>query len=101
MIIEKRDLLKMLILTIITCGIYYIYWTVKTKTALTQLGAEIPTAFLMIIPLANFYFWYKYSVGFAKYIRNSDDYVGYFVLSAFLPVISMFVLQAEYNKFAQ
>ncbi len=99
MINQKRDLVSVFFLLLFTGGLYYIYWTVKTKNALKSLGGEIPTAFLIIIPFANFYFWYKYSIAFAKYIKNSDDYIGYFALNALLPIVAIFIIQNDFNKF--
>jgi len=40
----KRSLIKIYLLGIITLGIYFIYWLVKTKNELNELGAKIPTA---------------------------------------------------------
>ena len=54
--ITKRDPTLVIIFTIITFGIYSIYWAVKTKNEINSLGADIPTAWLLIIPFGNFYF---------------------------------------------
>lgn len=103
-IITYRSLIHMFIMTFITCGFYLLYWNVTTKNDLNRLGAEIPTAWLMIIPLANFYFWYKYAQAFAYYIKQSDQAettIVYFVIIIFLPVISKFILQNDFNAYAK
>lgn len=96
--IQRRDLFKMALLTLVTFGFYYIYWTFKTKDMLVSFGGDIPTAILSLLPFINIYFWYKYSLAFAKYVGKTDKYLKYFVLNVFLPVISMFILQDEINK---
>ncbi|MEM5835242.1 MAG: DUF4234 domain-containing protein [Candidatus Aenigmatarchaeota archaeon] len=81
--IEKRNIVLIYLLGIVTLGIYFIYWLWKTKNELNELGAEIPTAWLIIIPFANIYWLYKYSEGFAKVTkkRKSFDMVHSFPLS--------------------
>ena len=95
----KRDLVTMAILMIVTLGFYFIYWAIKTKNELKQLtGLYIPTGFLMVLPLVNFYFWYKYSIAYAKQVRNNDNYIGYFLLASLLPWAAIFIMQSEINK---
>lgn len=98
MCLQERNLVSMFFLSIITIGFYFIYWSVKTKNSLNCLGARVPTAFLIIIPIANFYFWYKYSEAFAQYINKNNNVVAYFLLMALLPFIGMFILQAQINE---
>ncbi len=104
MIIKKRDLIFIFTMTIITFGIYYIYWTVKTKNEIKRLGAAIPTAFLMIIPIINIYFFYKYSVGFARFVKHLSeaDQLSYVImlttLFVVIPIVAMLVVQYELNK---
>lgn len=98
MCLKERNLWVMAILSVITCGLYFIYWLVKTKNEITCLGAEIPTAFLVIIPIANIYFWYKYAQGFTDYIKKNGESVAYFLLLLLLPMIGMLVVQAAMNK---
>lgn len=100
--IRDRSLIHMTIMTLITCGLYLIYWAVVTKNDLNYLGAHIPTAWLLIIPFANFYFWYKYAQAFAHYIRkNDDDALIYFVIIIFLPLIGKLIIQHEFNKYVR
>ena len=50
---KKRNPIAVLLLPFITFGIYAIVWMVKTKGEMVAKGAEIPTAWLIIIPLVN------------------------------------------------
>ena len=58
--IQKRNLLVVYLLGFITLGIYFLYWYYATKEEMNEMGADIPTAILLIIPIANLYFLYKY-----------------------------------------
>ena len=49
----KRSVLSVVALTLITFGIYAIVWTVKTKREMVKAGAEIPTSWLLLVPIAN------------------------------------------------
>lgn len=97
MCLKERDLFFMAILFFVTCGLYFIYWVMKTKNEMKCLGAYIPTAFLVVVPFANCYFWYQYSKAFTHYIKKDGEPVAYFLLLLLLPVIGMFVVQAIIN----
>lgn len=52
---KYRNPLKLLVLSIITLGIYDIYWLVKTKTELNaKTKIKIPTIWLLFIPIIIF-----------------------------------------------
>jgi hypothetical protein len=95
---EKRDLVSMFFLTIITFGIYKLYWLVKTKEELNKAGADIPTAWLLVIPFANFYFLWRWAEAFAEKVKKDNNSVIYFVILIFLPFISMLILQNYINN---
>jgi len=44
-----------IVLSLLTLGIYVLVWFVKTKREMNTKGAEIPTAWLIIIPIINIY----------------------------------------------
>lgn len=52
-VMEKRSPIGVFVLSLVTLGIYGIYWLVKTKGELNQRGASIPTAWLIIVPFVN------------------------------------------------
>ncbi|MDE3059103.1 MAG: DUF4234 domain-containing protein, partial [Bacteroidota bacterium] len=52
---KKRKPIAVFFLPFITLGIYSIVWYVSTKTEMKQRGADIPTAWLLIIPIADLY----------------------------------------------
>jgi hypothetical protein len=60
---KKRNPAVVALLSVITIGIYMIVWYVKTKNEMNAQGANIPTAWLIIIPFVNLYWLWKYSKG--------------------------------------
>lgn len=109
--VQERSLLSIAILNLITFGIYSIYWAVKTKNELNQLGASLPTGWLVVIPLANFYFWFRYSEAYVNIIKHGHgDELIYFAFSLLFVVppfamfsafIPMMIFQTGLNKFAK
>lgn len=99
---KQRSLLALFFLTIITLGIYYLYWTYKTKEEINALGGKIPTFLFAILPFFNIYFHYCYAREFVKYILHSEDtglVIAYWLLLLLLPVISMFAVQYSLNNY--
>ncbi len=95
---KKRSLVAMAILFFVTCGIYFFYWMVKTKEKLNCHGGDIPTALLLIIPIANFYFCYRYAQVFTAQYRPQSEPVLYMLLLGLFPVVGMLVVQDIFNR---
>ena len=89
-----------LLLSIITLGIYGIYWQVKTKEELKSLGADIPTAWLLIIPIANIYWTYKYADGYSTKLKKDNNGVLWFLVFYFIGIITPAIVQTDLNKLA-
>ncbi|MFP4567489.1 MAG: DUF4234 domain-containing protein [Candidatus Woesearchaeota archaeon] len=98
--VKKRNILLVYLYTFITFGIYGIYWYVSTKTEMNGLGANIPTAWLLIIPFVNIYWLYKYSEAFSKFVKKDDNTVLWFVLFLFISIITPGIVQSELNNLA-
>ena len=94
---KKRSVVGVLILSIITFGIYALVWAVKTKTEMNALGAQIPTAWLLIIPFVNLWWLWKYSEGVERVSRAKMSGALAFVLLFLLGPIGMAILQSTYN----
>ncbi|WP_202320729.1 DUF4234 domain-containing protein [Archaeoglobus neptunius] len=99
--VTKRSLIKVYLLGIVTLGIYFIYWTVATKRELNSLGADIPTCWLMIIPIANIYWLYRYAKGFAEVLKNGESPLLYFLVFWLVSIIMPAIVQSELNKIAE
>ena len=98
--IQKRDIVVVYLLSIITFGIYSIYWEVKTKEEINSLGADIPTAWLLIIPIANIYWLYKYAEGFSTKVKKDNNGILWFILFWLSGIIMPAIVQSELNKIA-
>ena len=85
-------------LSLITLGIYSLVWHVKTKNEMNKLGASIPTAWLLIVPLANLYWIWKYAEGVEKVSGGKVSAVLALILLLLLSIVGIAILQSEYNK---
>lgn len=99
--IKNRNIVMVYILSIITFGIYGLYWTVITKKEINELGAEIPTAWLIIIPIANIYWIYKYCEGFSEKVKKDNNTILWFILYILVSIIMPAIVQSELNKLAE
>ena len=101
MAFTKRGIGMLYVLIIITLGIYGIYWLIKTKGEINQnYNENIPTCWLLIIPIANIYWLFRFTEVFVKRVRQKDDVVIYFILFWFISIIAPYVVQSELNKLA-
>lgn len=98
--IKKRNPVWVVIFSIITCGIYLIYWFVQTKEEIKSLGAEIPSAWLIIVPIANIYLFYRYCDGFSTFVKKDNLGIVWFLVSVTIPPFLPVVVQVELNKLA-
>lgn len=99
--IEERNIVLVYVFSIITFGIYAIYWLVKTKGEINSLGGDIPTAWLIIVPIANLYFIYKYCEAFSLYVKKDDNAILWFILYVLVGIIMPAIVQSELNKIAR
>ena len=60
---KKRAVTEFIILVFVTFGIYFMVWLYKTKEEMRALGADIPTFFLFLVPLANIWWMWKWAAG--------------------------------------
>lgn len=95
---NKRSVVMVIVLSIITFGIYALVWQVKTKNEMNKCGADIPTAWLLIVPIANIYWMWKYCGGVEHVTRGKMSQVISFLLLFLLGVIGMAIIQNEFNK---
>ncbi|HET6612200.1 MAG TPA: DUF4234 domain-containing protein [Kofleriaceae bacterium] len=83
---------------LITFGIYTLYWMVSTKNELNQRGAAIPTAWLLIVPIANIWWMWKYGEGAERATGGKVSGAVAFLLLFLLGTIGMAVVQSMYNS---
>lgn len=94
----KRSPIAVFFLSLITLGIYIIVWRVKTKGEMNRLGCNIPTSWLMIVPIANFWWLWQYAEGVEKVTKNGMSQVVAFILLVLLSAIGDAIIQDAFNK---
>ncbi|HEU4733408.1 MAG TPA: DUF4234 domain-containing protein [Kofleriaceae bacterium] len=94
----KRSVVAVILLTLITCGLYSLYWFVSTKDEMVARGADIPTGWLLIIPIASIYFKWKWSQGAEHVTRGRYSAPVTFLLVYLLGLIGMAILQSTFNE---
>lgn len=95
---QQRSIVKLILLSVLTLGIYALVWMVSTKDEMNQRGADIPTAWLAIVPLVGFWWTWKYCGGVERVTGGKTSQVMAFVLLAALGVIGMAIIQDGFNK---
>jgi membrane protease YdiL (CAAX protease family) len=96
---KRRSIAGVIIFPFLTLGIYTLYWFVKTKGELNAKGAQIPTAWLVIIPLVNIWWVWKYFEGAQTVSEGRLNGILNFVLYLFFTlIVPMVICQLDYNK---
>ena len=96
--LQRRDPIMVLIFSVITFGIYGIYWQVKTKLELNDSGANIPTAWLIIIPIISIWWAWKFSEGVEQVTQGRMSGPVAFLLLFFIGMIGGAIIQDSLNK---
>lgn len=94
---KKRSPVAVFFLSLLTLGIYSIYWHVVTKGEMNQRGATIPTAWLLIVPIVNIWWLWKYSEGVEKVTNGRMQAVLAFILIFLLGSIGQAIIQNSFN----
>lgn len=95
---QKRSVVGVIVLTLVTFGIYSLYWHIKTKDEMVEMGADIPTAWLLLIPFANIYWYWKWCGGVEYATRGKMSQAVTLLLSLLLGLIGMAIIQDSFNK---
>jgi DNA-binding transcriptional MerR regulator len=101
--IKRRNPAKVILLYLLTFGIYGIFWLVHTSTELNNNTKSAPKPkdmLLFLIPFANFIFMIIF---FLKYSRAINELTGFndinlFLFFIFLGPVGMIIAQGELNK---
>ena len=98
---KNRNILVMILLSFVTLGIYPLYWMVSTKNEMNRNGANIPTAWLLIVPIANIYWIWKFSEGVEVVTKGALSGPVAFLLLFVLGLIGVAILQSKFNGIAE
>ena len=98
----KRSVVAVVLLSIFTLGIYAVIWQVKTKNEMNACGAQIPTAWLLLLGVIVFpvtlYWMWKFAGGVELVTRGKQTQTVAFILMFLLGLIGVAIIQAELNK---
>lgn len=94
----KKNPFVVFLLTCVTFFIYAIVWYVKSGREMRAKGADVPTAWLMIIPIVGLYWFWKWCAGVGKVTQGSMHGLVAAILVFFLGPIGMAIIQSQFNK---
>jgi hypothetical protein len=95
---KNRNLVPLILLTLVTLGFYAIYWLVITARELRAKGADIPNSILMIIPIISLLWFWKYSQGVEKVAGSKYSAVIVFILFIFTGIGGQIISQLGFNE---
>lgn len=95
---RNRNPIAVLLLPLVTFGIYALYWEVSTKNEMNKLGADIPTAWLLIVPFVNWWWLWKYSQGVEKVTAGKLNGLLTFLLFIVIGSIGAAIVQSSFNE---
>lgn len=107
---KKRNIILMLLLTFLTCGIYNIFWMIMARQEFKMLSGDQTISpflelFLSIICFPYFFYWiYKFSTEITRYQHThglivKDNSALNLVLAVFgLGLISELLIQDQLNE---
>lgn len=104
---QNRGVIKVLFLSLITCGIYSIYWYYVTAQALNEEQPDDPLmnyigAFLLGIVTCGIYelYWfYKFYKKVDTVTSGDSCLVNFLVTLFFTPLIGQLIAQSQINAF--
>ncbi|MFW5739396.1 MAG: DUF4234 domain-containing protein [Myxococcota bacterium] len=89
---------KIILLTMVTCGLYAIYYFYKSAEELNARGAEIPAFWWMFIPLLGLLWSWKWAQGVEKVTGGQQSAVMTLVFLMFLGPIGQYLVQSKLNQ---
>jgi uncharacterized protein DUF4234 len=98
---KQRSIGICILLTIVTFGIYGLVWIVKTKGEMVNMGADIPTAWLIIIPIVNIWWLWKWCQGVERVTNGKLSAPVALLIWIFLNQlfgIGLAIIQDAFNK---
>ena len=99
---KHRSPVAVLLLPIITFGIYSLVWLVKTKGEMNKLvDPNVPTAWLLVVPIANFVFLWKFGKAVTQVTKGAAGQGTAFALLLLLGPIGQAIVQSWLNKVAE
>lgn len=97
----ERNPIVVLALFCITFGIYPLIWFFQTSNEMTNMGAELPTPWLMFVPIVNLYFLWKWAEGVEKVTNGEQQAIMTLVVLFVFSPVGAFLVQQKFNAIAK
>lgn len=94
---KRRPVLDVILLMLVTLGIYAILWLVITKGELEDEGVELPTSWCLLVPLVNALWMWQFCGGLAEYTRGRVSQGVSFLALMFIGILAIPMFQASLN----
>jgi hypothetical protein len=98
---KVRSAAAPLLLPLVTFGVYGLVWLVKTKNEMNRAGASVPTAWLLLLPIASLIWFWKYAVAVEGVARSGMSRHAAFWLLLLLGQIGSAIVQSSFNSAVQ
>jgi len=95
---KVRSAAAPLLLPLITFGVYGLVWMVKTKNEINRAGGSVPTAWLLLVPIASLIWFWKYAVAVEVVTRSGMSRHAAFWLLLLLGSIGSAIVQSSFNS---
>lgn len=89
---------KIVLLTMVTCGIYAIFYFYKSAEELNARGAEVPSFIWIFIPVLSLLWTWKWAQGVEKVTGGQLSAVMTLVYLMFLGPIGQYLVQSKLNQ---
>ena len=95
---KNRSPIVVVLLSLITFGIYALVWHVQTKNEMNRAyDAGIPTAWLLLVPFVGPLYWtWKWCAGAERATGMSGAVV--FLLMILVPIVGIPVMVSKFNE---
>jgi hypothetical protein len=93
----KRSAITVLLLTLVTFGIWALVWHVQTKNEMNRVyGTKIPTAWILLVPFVGGLYWmWKWSE--AAEVATGTGGITVFLLMMLIPIVGIPVMVGKFN----
>jgi hypothetical protein len=104
--IKYRNMVVQVLLFIITLGIYGIYWFFVTYQEMLRgngkdEGSGCLWTFLTLIPIAQYFSFWKHSMEYAEFVDNKYPGIAIFILWLVFSPVVWFLVQMDLNRAAR
>ncbi len=106
--VKYRNAFLVFLFSVITLGVYAIYWAVSTTLELKEKSDKAPNPWLLLLLLVPFvqivamiYYYWMYCTALEEATKGKASRVPYFLLLLILGAIGMAIVQLQLNKLAK